>query len=162
MTEVATRKYQHTCPFVKRNGQECGSRCINQLCSKHLKTKSASKYVTEDYLSEVLAAINLKKPTVATPAVTPAVTPTARVNTPRQPSKLKQQQSVCEDDSDESSGPTETAEVPTVIKKPRGRPPKPRTEPTPTTPVLSKKVSRVAAPARLSIILTTVCERASR
>ena len=52
-----------------------------------------------------------------------------------------------EDDSDESSGPTEPADVPVVIKKPRGRPPKPKPEPVPAAPVLSKKVSRVAAPA---------------
>jgi hypothetical protein len=136
MTEAVTRKYQYNCPFLKRNGQECGSRCVNQLCSKHLKAKSASKYVTDDYLSEVLAALTLKKEAAT---LEPALTP-------KQPSKLKQQQSVNEDDSEESSGPTEPAEVPVVIKKPRGRPPKVKPAAVTDAPVPSKKPSKVAAP----------------
>ena len=131
--------YKYTCPFVKRDGTPCNKRCIQPLCCVHLKSVNASKYV--DFVSD--------DEEESAPEVAPV---------PKKPIAKKRVPVPVDDISDKMQAvairPKKQPPVPKPkqpvqyvseggeIKKPRGRPPKPRE----STVAVSTKVSRVAVP----------------
>ena len=127
---MTTVKYQNICPFVKRDGRVCGSRCMHPLCSKHLKSKSARSYLTTD---QVDALSDKLQHCVVESDVEPETKPL------RKTKRVEQIQQ----ELDDPDGPTDYAQPVARIPKPRGRPPKATTvSEVPKQPPKSSRVSK--------------------